>query len=62
MNQLIANPSNQSRIGQASIPMTKEELGFIHKNDIHATNQIRIIIYSTKENLNPSKTKEGLPC
>jgi len=40
MNQSIENPSNQSRIGQASIPMTKEELGFIHKNDIHATNQI----------------------
>ena len=50
MNQLTANPSNQSRIVQASIPMTKAELGFIHKNHIHATNQISIIIYSTKEN------------
>jgi len=50
MNQSTANPSNQSIIAQASIPMTKAELGFIHKNHIHATNKISIIIYSTKEN------------
>jgi len=48
MNQSTTNPSNQIRICQASIPMTTTKLGFIHKNDIHATNQIGIIIFSQK--------------
>ena len=48
MNQSTTNPSNQIIIGQASIPMTTTKLGFIHKNDIYAINQIGIIIFSWK--------------